>query len=99
MGFESQPLQAVNLELEQQRQTSARLLDDLAMALSKSAGAASGHAVSAARRTGHAAHYMQEHYVKEMAAGLGRFVRRHPAPSLIAAVLAGYAAGRALRNR
>lgn len=54
---------------------------------------------SAARRTGYAAQYVQEHYLREMVTGLGRFVRQHPAPSVAAVLLAGFLAGRALRNR
>ena len=110
MGLENQPLHAavnrpeagpssVREGLEQQRQTSARLLNELAAALSKSAGSVSERAAAAARRTGQAAHYVQERYLKEAATGLGRFIRRHPASSLLVAVIAGFAVGQAIRRR
>ena len=90
-------------ELEKQRETSRRLLNDLASALYKSAShvrnRAGGAVASAARRTGHAAQYVQERYVREMVKGMGRFIVRHPASSLATAVVAGFVVGRALRNR
>ena len=97
------PVSSMRSELEKQRQTSRRLLNDLASAIYRSAShvtnRAGGAVASAARRTGSAAHYVQDQYLREMVTGLGRFVRRHPAPSLAAAVIAGVVVGRALRNR
>jgi hypothetical protein len=107
MGTENQPLHtaaseppqlpsALTQELEQQRQNTARLLNALATAIYKSASHVSARA---ARRTTHAAHYVQDHYMRGAASGVGRFIRRYPAPSLVAAVVAGFAIGRALRRR
>ena len=97
------PVSSMRSELEKQRQTSLRLLNDLASAIYRSASQvtnrAGGAVASAARRTGSAAQYVQDQYLREMVTGLGRFIRRHPAPSLAAAVIAGIVVGRALRNR
>ena len=93
------PPASMRTELEKQRETSARLLSDLACAISRSAGHVRRGAGSAARRTGHAAQYVQEHYMRDMATGLGRFIRRHPAPTLVAAILTGYVAARVLQRR
>lgn len=97
------PVASMRRELELQRQTSRLLLNDLAAAIYRSAShvttRAGGAMASAARRTGHAAQYVQEHYLREMVTGLGRFIRRHPAPSVAAILIAGFVAGRALRNR
>lgn len=115
MGTENQPIHTGNRqqaeipvasmrsELERQRQTSRRLLNDLASAIYRSAShvtnRAGGAMASAARRTGNAAQYVQDQYLREMVTGLGRFIRSHPAPSLAVAILAGVVVGRALRNR
>ncbi len=93
------PVAVMRRELERERQTSRRLLNELAAAISRSASHAGDAMASAARRTGYAAQYVQEHYLREMVTGLGRFVRQHPAPSVAAVLLAGFLAGRALRNR
>jgi ElaB/YqjD/DUF883 family membrane-anchored ribosome-binding protein len=97
------PVSSMRTELEKQRQTSRRLLNDLGSAIYKSAShvrnRAGGAMASAARRTGNAAHYVQEQYLREMVTGLGRFIRRNPAPSLAAVLIAGFLVGRALRNR
>jgi hypothetical protein len=52
-----------------------------------------------ADRASYAAHYVQEHYVREMVTGLERIIRRYPAPSLVGAAVAGFIVGRALRSR
>jgi ElaB/YqjD/DUF883 family membrane-anchored ribosome-binding protein len=97
------PVSSMRSELEKQRQTSSRLLNDLGSAIYKSASQvtnrAGGAMASAARRTGHAAHYVQEQYLREMVTGLGRFIRRNPAPSLAVVLIAGFMVGRTLRNR
>lgn len=93
------PVAVMRRELERERRTSRRLLNELASAISTSATHAGGAMASAARRTGHAAQYVQDQYLREMVTGLGRFIRRHPAPSIAAVLLAGFLAGRALRNR
>ena len=93
------PPASMRTELEKQRQVTARLLGDLGSAITRSARQVRRGANSAARRTGHAAQYVQEHYVRDWVAGLGRLVRKHPASSMAVVVLAGYAVGRALRRR
>jgi len=93
------PPASMRTELEKQRQVAARLLRDLAAAFARNATQVRRGAHSAARRTGHAAQYVQERYMRDWAAGLGYFVRRHPASSVAAMVLAGYFVGRALRRR
>lgn len=96
-------VETIRAGLEKERLSSARLLNDFASAIRSSAGTvrdkAGTSAAWAAREARHAAHYVQGHYLREWSVGLGRFVRRHPAPAVIAAVVAGYAAGRALRRR
>lgn len=84
----------VNLqaELDEQRRKSARLLHDFALALYASAG-------KVPRTVGQAAHYLQGRYVREVATGAGRVVRRNPEVALIAAVVAGFLVGRAIRRR
>jgi hypothetical protein len=52
-----------------------------------------------AGRASYAAHYVQEHYLRETVTGLGRIIRRYPAPSLGGAAVAGFMVGRALRRR
>lgn len=95
--------ETMRAELERERLSSARLRSDFASAIRSSAGTvkekAGTSAAWAAREARHAAHYVQDHYLGEWSVGLVRFVRRHPAPALIVAVVAGYAAGRALRRR
>jgi hypothetical protein len=104
MATESQPEPTtMRAELERERQSSARLRNDFASAIRSSAGTVkekAGTSVAwAAREARQAARYVQHHYVREWSAEVGRFVRRHPAPALIVAVVAGYAAVRALRRR
>ena len=85
-------------ELEQARLSSARLLEAFAQKL----GAASARMPfgrGAADTFERAARYVQGHSVRDMAAGMGRTVRRHPAPSIAVAVVAGFLVGRAIRSR
>ena len=85
-------------ELDQSRESAARLLEAFARKLGSVAGRVPlgrGAAVS----VGRAARYVQHHSVRDMAAGIGRIVRRHPAPSIALAVVAGFLVGRALRSR
>ena len=95
--------ETMRVELERERQSSARLRNDFASAIRASAGTVkekAGASVAwAAREARQAAHYVQDHYLREWSVGLWRFARRHPASALIAAVVVGYAAGRALRRR
>lgn len=95
--------ETMRAELEKQRQSSARLMDDFAHAIRSSAGTvrekAGTSAAWAAREARQAAHYVQDRYLREWSIGVGRFVRRHPAPALIVLLAAGYALGRALRRR
>ncbi len=82
----------IQAELDEQRRKSARLLHDFALALYASAG-------KLPRGVSHAAHYLQGRYVREAATGAGKFLRRHPGASMMAAVVAGFLVGRALRRR
>lgn len=90
-------------ELEAQRQSSARLLNELGSAIRSSAGTVKDKAGDgmawAARRAGHAAQYVQDRYLRDNAADLGRLIRRHPGSSLVVAAVAGYVFGRVLRRR
>ncbi len=98
-----EPPETMRAELEKQRQSSARLRDDFARAIRSSAGTArekaGASAAWAAREARQAVHYVQDRYLREWSIGLGRFIRRHPAPAVIVLVAAGYALGRALRRR
>jgi hypothetical protein len=75
-------------EIERERESSARLLNRFAAALR-----------SSAPRLQDAAHYVQDRYMRTMADGFGRSVRRRPGLSLAIALMAGIAIGRAFRSR
>jgi ElaB/YqjD/DUF883 family membrane-anchored ribosome-binding protein len=81
-------------ELEQSRESAARLLDALARKLGTVGGMR-----GAACRAGRAARYVHDHSVRDMVAGIDRFVRRYPVPSAALAVVAGFLAGRVIRSR
>lgn len=86
--------QDLQSELDQSRESAARLLDNFARKIGGN---------YAVRKTAHsvnrAAHYVQEHSMKDVAAELERLVRQRPAYSIAAALLAGFLVGRALRSR
>ncbi len=97
MGEESISARApqdLTQELERSRETAARLLETLAQKI----GAAPGMR-SAAGGVQRAAHYVQEHSVKEVLAGIDRAARRRPVAAIGLAVLAGFLVGRAFRSR
>jgi len=75
----------LQIELEQSRASSARLMESLARKIKAPAFRRSAVAPS---RT-----------VREMAAGIEKQVRKRPLPAILAAVVAGYLIGRALRHR
>src|SRR5581483_5782981 len=81
-------------EMERSRESAARLLDNLAERIG-----ASRAVRSAATGVQRAAHYVQAHSVKDVAAGVGQAIRRQPAVAIAEAVGAGFLIGRALRSR
>ncbi len=84
----------IEREIEKSRESTARLLDSFAQKL-RLRGAVRNAATGVQR----AAHYVQVHSVKDVATGIERVVRHRPAVSVLAAVLAGFLVGRALRSR
>lgn len=81
-------------EVEKSRESAARLLETLAQKLGSTQALR-----SAAGGVHRAAQYVQAHSLKDMVAGAGRTVRKRPAYSIAAAVVAGFLVGRALRSR
>ncbi len=86
--------QELQAEVEKSRESAARLLDTLAQKVGGNRAVRS--AASGVQR---AAHYVQAHSVKDVAAGIERVVRSRPATALAVAVVAGFLVGRALRPR
>jgi ElaB/YqjD/DUF883 family membrane-anchored ribosome-binding protein len=91
----AQSPQELQSELDQSRESAARLMESLARKL----GATTKTVRKASGGVHRAAHYVQVHSAKDMAAELERLVRRRPAYSIAAAVVAGFLVGRALRSR
>ncbi len=91
----AQSPQELQSELDQSRETAARLMESLARKL----GSTNRAMRNAAGGVHKAAHYVQAHSAKDMAAELERLVRQRPAYSIAAAVVAGFLVGRALRSR
>lgn len=81
-------------EVERSRESAARLLDSLAQKLR-----ADRAVRTAAQGVQRAAHYVQEHGVKDVATGIDRIVRQRPAAAIGIAMVAGFLFGRALRSR
>jgi hypothetical protein len=84
----------VQAEFEKSRESAARLMESLAQktgAVRAVRGAASG--------IGRAARYVQDRSVSDLASVMGRLVRQRPAYLIVAAVVAGFLVGRALRSR
>jgi ElaB/YqjD/DUF883 family membrane-anchored ribosome-binding protein len=81
-------------DLEKSRETSARLLDNLARRI-RANRALSGAAGGIER----AARYVRGDALGKAAAELDRMVRRRPLYSIAIAAAAGFVAGRALRSR
>ncbi len=81
-------------ELDKSRESAARLMENLAKKIG-----ASRAVRNAANGVQRAAHYVQEHGLKDVAGGIDRAVRRRPGASILIAVVAGFFVGRALRPR
>jgi len=94
MAADETALPRIEEELEQSRQSAGLLLDSLAQKLGIDRAA---H--NARNRIERAASYVHSHSMRDLATGIGRFVRQRPGPSLCIAVAAGYLVGRALRPR
>ena len=94
MAADETALPRIEEELERSRQSAGLLLDSLAQKLGIDRAA---H--NARNRIERAASYVQSHSMKDLATGIGRFVRQRPGYSLCIAVAAGYLVGRALRPR
>jgi hypothetical protein len=77
------------VELERQRRSSARLIENLASKLGTFASRGSRIAGNAQR----AAHYVQSNSWKELVAGLEHIIRRRPGTSLLVAAAAGLLTG------
>ncbi len=86
--------QDLQSELEQSRESAARLMDNLARKIG-----ASRAVRNAANGVQRAAHYVQDHGLRDVAAGIDRAVRGRPATSVLIAVVAGFLVGRALTPR
>jgi hypothetical protein len=84
------PAEHINSELEHERQSAARILQQFAGALRKAAREGSIR---------DAAQYVHMHYWKDLAAGIGELVQKLPALSIVAAFTTGYVAGRLIRSR
>jgi len=83
---------ALQAELDRSRESSIRLLDNLASRIG-----AKRAVQSAAGGVHRAAQYVQTHSMKDIAAGVEQLVERRPACSIAAAVVAGYLVGCAIR--
>ena len=94
MSAEPPALPRLNPEVERSRESAARLLDAFARKLRRIR--ALDNAASGVER---AAHYVQSHSLKDLAAAMERFARRRPAAALSIAIAAGFVAGRALGKR
>jgi ElaB/YqjD/DUF883 family membrane-anchored ribosome-binding protein len=84
----------VDPEVERSRETAARLMEAFARKLRGNRTVR-----NAAERVGHAAHYMQNHSRKEIAARIESYARRKPIAALSIAAALGFVAGRALGRR
>ena len=88
MAEETAPVQNPHdfeIELERSRQSAARLRATLAQRLNSGADLAAVPAAAGPPR------------LQQVAGGIERLVRRSPVPAVIAAVFAGFLAGRAIR--
>ncbi len=80
-------------ELNQSKQSSARLLDDLARKVGSNRTIR-----TATQGVQRAAHYVQEHSAKDIAAEVERLMRKQPVVAIAVAVAAGFVVGRAVRR-
>jgi ElaB/YqjD/DUF883 family membrane-anchored ribosome-binding protein len=86
--------QELQLELDKSRETAARLLETLAQKIG------STRAVRTAANGVHrAAHYVQAHSMKDVAAEIEGAIRLRPVLSIGVAIVAGYFFGLAIRSR
>ena len=81
-------------ELERSRESAARLLESLAQKIGGNQAVR-----TAANSVQRAAHYVQEHSWNDLLNGLEKAIRKRPAYSIAAAVVAGFLVGRAIRSR
>ncbi len=89
----AQNRQDLESELTQSKQSSARLLDDLARKVGSNRTIR-----SATQGVQRAAHYVQEHSAKDIAAEMERLMRKQPVVTIAVAVAAGFLVGRAIRR-
>jgi len=95
-GTPDLPSSRISCELEKQREAAARLLRRLAISLRSIPAREKVH--TATEKVQQAAHYVQQHYLKDARAQLERLAKRRPAVSMLAAAIAGYVVGRAIRG-
>jgi ElaB/YqjD/DUF883 family membrane-anchored ribosome-binding protein len=86
--------QELQSELDRSRESSARLLDNLARKVGGNRAVR-----SAATGVNRAAHYVQVHSARDVASEIEQLVRRRPGYSIAVAVAAGFLVGRALQSR
>jgi ElaB/YqjD/DUF883 family membrane-anchored ribosome-binding protein len=89
----AQNQQEFESELDKSKQSSARLLDDLARKVGSNRTIR-----TAAHGVQRAARYVQEHSAKDIAVKAERLMRRQPVATIAIAITAGFLAGRALRR-
>ncbi len=94
MPADETALPRIEEELESSLESARRLLDSLAQRLQIKRAAR-----NAADSVQRAAHYVQGQSVKDLAAGVERFIRQRPGPALLIAVAAGFVVGRALSRK
>ena len=91
--------------INEQRKAAAHALDTAAGTLHEAAATlpvgerVTGIGHSAADKMESAADYLGEHDARDMMTDLGRFMKRHPGRSLIAAAAVGFLVGRTFRRR
>ncbi len=90
----AQSPQELQSELDRSRESAARLLENLARKIG-----ANRAVRSAATGVQRAARYVQDYSTKDVAAGLGRLVRRRPVYAIAVAAVAGFLVGSAIRSR
>jgi hypothetical protein len=86
--------QDLTADLEKSRESAARLLESLAQKIGTAPVVR-----SAAENVQRAAHYVQDHSVRDIFTGIDRAARRRPVAAIGIAVVAGFLVGRAIRSR
>jgi hypothetical protein len=94
MSTDLPALPRVDPDVEQSRESAARLLNALARALRRNRAVQ-----NAANGVGRAARYVRASSAGDMAAGLGRLTRRKPAVALSLAIAAGFLMGATLGRK